>query len=80
MTDEAAPLRWRCRRGMKELDLLLGHYLEHDWPAASSEDRGLFGRFLELPDPEIAAYLFGGVVPQDPGLARIARRIAAARL
>lgn len=80
MSDDAARLRWRCRRGMKELDLLLARYLEAAWPAASSEDRGLFARFLELPDPEIAAYLLGDVVAQDAEFAGLARRIVAAHL
>jgi len=47
---------------------------------ASSEDRGLFARFLELPDPEIAAYLLGDVVAQDAEFAGLARRIVAAHL
>ncbi|MGD9597303.1 MAG: succinate dehydrogenase assembly factor 2 [Steroidobacteraceae bacterium] len=70
---EVPCLRWRCRRGMKELDLLLGRYLERDYAAASSRERSVFARFLELPDPELAAYLLGGVAPADPEFARLAR-------
>jgi antitoxin CptB len=54
---ERGKLRWRCRRGMKELDLLLAGWLDTRWAAADPAERGAFARFLELPDPDIAGYL-----------------------
>lgn len=69
-------LAWRCRRGMKELDVLLGRFLRERYAAASSADREAFAEFLELPDPQIAGYLLGGLEPPEPRLARIARLIA----
>ena len=30
-------LRWHCRRGMKELDVLLDRWLERSWPAADAD-------------------------------------------
>jgi antitoxin CptB len=66
MADAArARLQWRCRRGMKELDLLLGAWLERRWPAAGPELRHSFHWLLEQPDPEIAAWLLGGTRPPD---------------
>jgi antitoxin CptB len=58
-------LAWRCRRGMKELDLLLREYLDRHWAAAESGDRDAFARLLELPDPELASYLLGHAVATD---------------
>jgi len=58
-------LAWRCRRGMKELDLLLREYLDQHWAAAESCDRDGFARILELPDPELASYLLGHEVATD---------------
>jgi antitoxin CptB len=40
-------LNWRCRRGMKELDLLTLGYLERHYPSASVEDRQAFADLLE---------------------------------
>jgi antitoxin CptB len=60
-----AQLRWRCRRGMKELDLLLGGWLERRWDAADATQRQSFQWLLEQPDPEIAAWLIGGLRPGD---------------
>jgi antitoxin CptB len=54
---ERGKLRWRCRRGMKELDLLLTAWLDGLWEAADTAERGHFAQFLELPDPQIAGYL-----------------------
>jgi antitoxin CptB len=58
-------LAWRCRRGMKELDLLLREYLEQHWVLAASAERDAFSRLLELPDPELASYLLGHAATTD---------------
>ena len=68
-------LEWRCRRGMKELDLLLLRYLRGPYAAAESEEREAFARFLDLPDPDIARYLVAGDVPDDPQQAALCGRI-----
>ncbi|HUG72216.1 MAG TPA: succinate dehydrogenase assembly factor 2 [Steroidobacteraceae bacterium] len=60
MTDPAAGrLVWRCRRGMKELDLVLMRYLQGRWQQADARERSLFEQILDLPDPLLAAYLMG---------------------
>lgn len=66
-------LEWRCRRGMKELDLLLTRYLKNRFAQATSEEQAAFVEFLELPDPEIAGYLIAGDVPEDPVRAALCR-------
>jgi antitoxin CptB len=68
-------LRWRCRRGMKELDLLLLRYLQEHWPAATATERACFESFLALPDPTIAAYLLAGEVASDPALEALLVRL-----
>jgi len=70
-----ARLRWRCRRGMKELDLVLVRYLEQEYPAASPDDRAAFARILELQDPELFGYLVGRDSPSDAGLRHVLARI-----
>lgn len=44
-------VRWLCRRGMKELDVMLGRYLERRWPEADEAEREAFAELLELQDP-----------------------------
>jgi antitoxin CptB len=68
-------LEWRCRRGMKELDLLLVRYLRSRYATAPSDERVAFIEFLELPDPDIARYLIAGNVPDDPRHAALCRML-----
>ena len=60
---------------MKELDLLLVRYLRAHHATAASDERAAFEQFLELPDPDIARYLIGGDVPEDPRHAALCRCI-----
>jgi len=64
-------VRWRCRRGMRELDVLLGRWLEHRWPEAGEGMRADFAALLELPDPQLAAWLLQGERPPDGGIAAL---------
>jgi antitoxin CptB len=68
---ELGRLRWRCRRGMRELDVLLVRYLERDWPTAAAADCVAFRALLERQDPEINALLLGRMAPDDEALARV---------
>ena len=70
-------LLWACRRGMKELDVLLERYARALASSAASSERRAFARLLELADTDLAAYLLGEATPPDPELAGLIRRIAA---
>jgi antitoxin CptB len=72
---EIRRLEWRCRRGMKELDLLLLRYLRDRHALAANDERAAFVEFLELPDPDIARYLIAGDVPEDPRHAALCRAL-----
>ena len=52
-------LRWLCRRGMKELDVILGAYLERFYASATDAEQLSFRRLLEMPDPELYRLLLG---------------------
>ncbi len=56
---DRARLAWRCRRGMKELDLLLTRWLSTHYAAANAAERAAFAELLELPDPTLAGCLLG---------------------
>ncbi len=78
-TREAQRLLWRCRRGMKELDILLERFAREHYAGAPAEQKRAFARLLDLPDPDLLDYLFGYVTPQEPELARLTRLIATHR-
>jgi antitoxin CptB len=73
---EARRLLWRCRRGMKELDVLLERFARRELPQASAGQRHTLARFLELPDPVLVDYLLGQAIPPDRDLANLVAQIA----
>jgi antitoxin CptB len=64
-------LRWRCRRGMRELDVLLQRYLEQRYACAPKQEQQAFEALLELPDPELFAYVVRRDQPSDPQSANV---------
>ena len=56
-------LRWRQRRGMKELDVLLERYYHRHYEGASPEDKAAFDRLLDREDPEIWLWVVGQQAP-----------------
>ena len=76
-TPAKGPLRWRCRRGMKELDVLLERFAERLLPGASEAECRVYDELLALPDPLLALYLLGGEPPAETHLAQATSRIRA---
>src|SRR5579862_6597365 len=73
--EEAGRLLWRCRRGMKELDVLLERYVRSRLADTSSEEREALTRLLELPDPVLSDYLFGHAAAPEAPLAGLVAAI-----
>lgn len=70
-----ARLAWHCRRGTRELDLLLQRWLEQRFAGCDAAQCALFEALLELPDPLLADYLLAGVRPAQPALAGLVQAI-----
>ncbi|MEO0998499.1 MAG: succinate dehydrogenase assembly factor 2 [Pseudomonadota bacterium] len=62
---ERRRLAWMCRRGMRELDVVLSAFLEQRYGRADSGQKAAFRRLLECQDPLIFAYLTGREEPPD---------------
>jgi len=78
VTDEGR-LRWRCRRGMRELDQLLLHYLETRWPQAQAQERSAFDRLLAIEDDRLWRLFVGAEDIEDAQISRLIEHIAASR-
>jgi antitoxin CptB len=76
---ELGKLRWRCRRGMQELDLLLVRYVNERFCGASNTEQDLFKELLETEDSVLYAYCLGAERP-PPRFAALIERITASRL
>lgn len=71
MSAGLARLRWRCRRGTRELDQLLGGWLDERWPASSTDLRAGFAWLVEQQDPDLWDWILGNGLPADPNAARV---------
>ena len=80
MNDDAelGRLRWRCRRGMRELDQLLERYLDHRWRHAEPSERAGFERLLACEDDQLWRWFLGRLTPEDPEIERAVHHVLAA--
>lgn len=58
-------IRWRCRRGLLELDTLLNHFLDTHYTTLSDQEKSLFEQLLETPDPVLLLWLTGQLSPPE---------------
>ena len=58
-------LRWRCRRGMLENDLILARFLDLRGEALTEGELAALDRLLELSDNELWDLLSGRQEPRD---------------
>lgn len=72
-------LRWRCRRGMRELDEAMLAYVDHHYDAATDGERRRFEELLDWQDPELYALLCGKSkdAVYQPIIEKITRALAA---
>ena len=66
-----ARLRWACRRGMLELDLILLPFLDGPYSSLDQQNKARFDRLLSCTDPEIYSWLMGFQHPEDEDLKSI---------
>ena len=67
MTDMSR-LRWRCRRGTKELDIVMNRYLQERYETASTEEQASFNALLDIEDPIIFDWLMDKTQAEDENL------------
>ncbi len=75
MSVNTTKLKWACRRGMLELDVLLGNFLEEAYPGLSEADQASFVALLDEADPDLFAWLTGHTSPTQPKFVEIVGKI-----
>ena len=68
-------LRWQCRRGMLELDLLLTGFLEIGYQDLDEQEKRAFTRLLDYQDQILHDWLMGQAVAADRELRELVPRI-----
>lgn len=71
-----AQLRWRCRRGMLELDVLLSRFLDQRYSKLSEAQAVALFEALEAEDDELWDWLSGRARPQEQRIADIVELIS----
>ena len=72
---ELRKLRWRCRRGMRELDQLLERWLDQAWGQSPTREREVFLRLLDTEDDTLWRWFLGHESPPDVETAALVERI-----
>jgi antitoxin CptB len=60
-------LRGRARRGTRELDALLGGWLDERFDNASEAEQQAFDELLDVQDPDLWVWVMGQARPERPG-------------
>lgn len=68
-------MRWRCRRGIRELDVLFGSFLNTEFPQLATPEKQAFVRLLEVQDPIIMDWLFSRSSPEDTEIMAIIAKL-----
>ena len=68
-------LRWRCRRGLLELDVVLKNFLDQGYALLSPAERETFDQLLAVPDNVLWAYVQGSENPPEKELRQLVSKI-----
>lgn len=66
MTDDPRErrLRWRTRRGTRELDALFGGWLDESFAAVCEAQKQAFDELLDVQDPDLWDWVMGHARPE----------------
>ncbi len=70
-------LVWHSRRGMLELDLVLGPFVKECYPALAEDDKARYRQLLESEDQDLFSWFLGRAAPPDEDLVTIVGKILA---
>ncbi|MBI3777975.1 MAG: succinate dehydrogenase assembly factor 2 [Gammaproteobacteria bacterium] len=68
-------LRWRCRRGLLELDVVLRNFLDQGYASLSAAEQETFDKLLAIPDNVLWAYVQGSENPPEKELRQLVSKI-----
>lgn len=68
-------LKWACRRGMLELDVLFMPFVEEAFDDLDDQQKEVFERLLTCDDPDLFAWFMGHQKCEEPDLAAMVEHI-----
>ena len=73
--DKARRLAWQCRRGIKEVEVVLVPFFEQHFMRLSTADQALFEQLLLEQDVDMFEWFTKRTLPEQPDLARIVKMV-----
>ena len=68
---EKSQLLWRCRRGIKEMDIILQDFINNTYDKLNDENKKAFSKLLDEQDLDILNWIIGKDKPTDNQLITI---------
>ena len=62
---------WKCRKGIREVDILLSHYTEKFYPDLSEEDKKIYVEFIDQDTYDILDVLVNDKKPTNKKFLKI---------
>lgn len=81
MSENAMPervdsaLRWRCRRGMLELDILLNEFIDKKYTLLDNNQKDVFDQILDYPDQLLFDLFLGHMESSDTKVSDLVQTI-----
>ena len=66
---------WKCRRGTKELDVILERFILNNFEKLEQQDVELLTQLLDVEDPLLTEWLCLNGKPENKGMEKIVARI-----
>ena len=68
-------LRWRCRRGMLELDILLNDFLDKSYEKLTIQQKNTLDQMLDYPDQLLFDLFLGHMQSSDNSVSELVQTI-----
>ncbi|VAW63095.1 Succinate dehydrogenase flavin-adding protein, antitoxin of CptAB toxin-antitoxin [hydrothermal vent metagenome] len=68
-------LRWRCRRGMLELDIILNQFVDNQYVLLDTQQKNTFDQVLDYPDQLLFDLFLGYMQSSDNKVSELVQTI-----
>jgi len=65
MNTERSRLLWRCRRGIREMDIIFQEFVNQSYDTLSETDKKIFSQLLDEFDLDILNWILGKDAPES---------------
>ena len=79
MDHDRSRLLWRCRRGIREMDIVLQEFLYQSYDTLSDADKSSFAQLLDEADLDILNWIMGKGEPENDDIKNIIALIRQSR-